>query len=269
MSFITIVALFSSLKIIYNQEDKNESINTHQLTKDFIKHSGVMWLTTSLRSLSERNFMVPLLTFIAGPALANTFKIANDGALVFQRIVLKTIGTTDTSLLSYVQAGAEEKKLTEVAFKKLATKMATLCLPLLGIIGLLVVWFYGKSDNTFVFHIFCIISVSYLVEAMLLPYERVLEVKRAYRYLLAIYFFYSLLLLFLIIGMSNSWIGIKSTIALLCCVRLVSMLMMVYAARKLYFVHFPFKSLVSFFKRIVLIGMILIPIIYLYKLLYT
>jgi len=145
--------------------------------------------------------------------------------------------------------------------------MVALCLPLLGIICLLMWWFYGKTENTLVFHLFCIISISYLIEAMLLPYERVLEVKRAYRYLLGVYFFYSLLLLFLIISISNTWIGIRTTIALLCCVRLVSMFLMAYASRKLFHVHFPFKSFISLLKKLMYIGMLFIPFIYISSLL--
>lgn len=266
MSSIAIVLLLNSLKKVYTSK-KIEIIDSQQLAKDFVTHSGVMWLTTSLRSLSERNFMVPFLTYLGGPVLGSTFKIANDGALVFQRIVLKTIGTTDTSLLSYIQTGTQEKKLTEVAFRKLATKMATLCLPLLGIIGLLMVWFYGKSGNNLVFHIFCIISISYLLEAMLIPYERLLEVKREYKYLLGIYFFYSLLLFFLIISISNAWIGIRTTIALLSCVRLVSMLMMAYASRVLFNVHFPFKSFFILISKVIAIGLLIIPFLYIGSLL--
>ncbi len=269
MSIIAIFSLLSSLKMLYQPvHDNDEPINTKQLTKDFVKHSGVMWLTTSLRSLSERNFIVPFLTYSAGPALANAFKLGNDAALVFQRIVLKTIGTADTSLFSYIKIGTEEKKLTEVAFRKLTTKITSLSLPLLGLIGLLAWGFYGKSENTLIFHIFCIIGISYLVEVMLLPYERLLEVKRKYKYLLSVYAFYSLLLMILIFACSSSLIGMRVTIALLCTVRLVSLLIMAYISRSLFQVQFPFKS---FFNRMVIcvgVGIILIPILYLLNFIY-
>jgi hypothetical protein len=264
MSSITIIFLASSLKKIYAIK-QHEIIDTRQLTKDFIVHSLVMWLTSTLRSLSERNFMIPLLTYMFGPLLASAYKIANDSALIFQRIVLKTVGTADTTFLSYVEVAPEEKKLTEVAFKKLATKMAALRLPLLGIIGLIMCWFFIQKNNTLVFHIFCIISISYLLEAMLLPYERVLEVKRSYRALMHIYLFYALLLLFLIISLSTTLIGLRTAIALLCCVRLVSMFMMAYAAFIHFSVHFPFNSFFLFLKRILYSGIVLIPFIFIVK----
>ncbi len=118
-SLITIIVSLCLLKHMKKTIDyPEEKINLAHTKKRFVKHASFMWGSTFIKSLTERNFIVPALTFTIGPAGANLFKVANDGALLFYRIVLKTIGTTDTSLLTYAQEGS----ILNLAFKKLLKK---------------------------------------------------------------------------------------------------------------------------------------------------
>ncbi len=168
----TIMILIAFLMLKKVKEDKGyqgqKQINEKQLMKEFIKHSSIMWSIISINSLTERNFLLPFFTFTLGPALANIFKVANDAALLFQRFVIKSIGTTGTSLLAHVEVrqvkkGAvafgptrgvsqqatvkttakSEAPLLREAFYKLNRRIISLVLPLFGI--LLLIYLLWKS----------------------------------------------------------------------------------------------------------------------------
>jgi hypothetical protein len=215
--------------IMWNK-DSLESTNATLLT-NFYTHSAIMWITMVMKSLSERNFLLPAITRIAGPEVANTYKIANDGALLFQRIGLKIIGTADTSLFAYMSVTRNKKKLMHVAFKKLLSKIAALCLPLLGIfVCIVVIAYMNPAYNTIAFQTFCILTISYLIELWLLAYERILEVTYYYRALFFSYALYMLLLIILFVLYIYSLIGTLPLLMSICCVRLVSLLYMRYQA---------------------------------------
>ncbi|MGE0206748.1 MAG: hypothetical protein AB7R69_02750 [Candidatus Babeliales bacterium] len=254
--------LMYSLKRIYRDAQSNEALDAAAAYKEFIMHSGIMWTTSFLRSLSERNFMVPFLTYIAGAATANMYKLANDGALIFQRIALKTIGTTDTALLAYVYVEPYEKKLTNVAFRKLVTKVAALCLPLFGIMFFVMLYFYTTAYNTIVFQLFSLLGCSYLLEIMLIAYERMLEVQRAYRPLLSIYILYTLLLISILSALYFGWASVFLSLALISGVRLVSMFIMAYVAHARFAIHYPFKECVRMVSVLVFILALCLLLIY-------
>lgn len=230
----------------HQQQVNQEPIDYPTIMKEFIKHSVIMWSNTTLRSFSERNFMMPLLTIIVGAQSANIFKIANDGAIIFQRIILKAIGTTDTSLLAYVDTLPEKKNLTNVAFQKLSAKIATLCLPLLGIIGLCIGLAPYPLRNSRGFQLFYIIAISYVLESMLLPFERLLEVKKRYWYLVSVYVFYLIAVCTLLGALYVSWIGLGIFILFVCIVRLVSLLIMSLAGYRLFGLSIFYQSYTSF-----------------------
>lgn len=221
-------------------EYPRKDINYTETIKGFAQHSAIMWINTVLRSFSERNFLVPVLALIGGPGVASVFKVANDGALLFQRIVLKTIGTTDTSLFAHVQTLPGEKKLLEVAFKKLTSKIAALCIPLLGIIVAIVyiVFNVGNYDN-YAFQLFAIMATFYILEIIFLPFERVLEVYRRYRYLVSVYCVYALCLFLLLSCIHVSWIGLIGFVMSLGFVRLVSVWYMAYIGYREYGIALP------------------------------
>ncbi len=195
-------------------------------TKAFIMHSGAMWGTTILNSLTERNMLIPVITYFMGVEIANICKLANDGALYLYRIVIKTLGSADTALLAHIQEGYEDtiekKKAIEVAIEKLTTQIARLSLPLLGIVGVVMGGSYILSYDQYVFHAFFIMAIGYLIETVWIPYERLLEVKQSYRLLFISYIPYVLFLFFLIYFLYISCIGLLPFLLLVHGVRLVT-----------------------------------------------
>ena len=230
---------------------------TRQTGVAFIKHSGLMWTNNNLKSLTERNFLLPLFTWILGPGWANLFKVANDGALLFQRTVLKTIGTTDTSLLSHIETLPEKNQLLPRVFKDLTTKIAALVLPLLGIILVWCAMRGGMTQNNNGFQLFFILTTCYLMHALLSPYERVLEVKRNYRSLLIAYapylFFVPMLIAFDLIP----YLGLFGSVVVIHGVRLVSSLIMVRAARERYKLKFPVRFALPLFVASLVVSFVL------------
>lgn len=240
---------------------------------EFLTHTAAMWGSNAIKSMSERNALMPIFTYMFGPEQANLFKVANDGAVVVYRTLIKTIGTTDTSLLAHSQViGAGESGL-QAAFKKVSTKVASLCIPVLGIIGGIYSSTYWYLYDHVVFHIMFILIGGYVIEVALSSYERVLEINFRYRYLVYAYIPYIVLLtLFLIpllsfitiptltplsltlssilsidlsslsFDLSLSRITSIGLVPLLLCmhgVRLVSTSLMVCFARRLYTLSFP------------------------------
>lgn len=242
-AIIVAISLYMLKKRNEHYSYNEKTIDTNKQWQEFIKHSGFMWVNNNLKSLTERNFLVPLLTNIAGPAQANLFKVANDGALLFYRTIVKTIGTTDTALFAHVETVAEKKKLAPIAFQKVATKITSLCLPLLGILLLLFLLGKGITKNILVFQSFFIITIGYLLESILSPYERVLEVKRCYTSLFIAYIPYisTLVIMFTYFYSIVSLIGLLGMLIIIHGVRLVSSACMVYAASQRFDVKFPLQ----------------------------
>ena len=161
----------------------SQKINIKKTIIDFVIHSFMMWATSFVKSLSERNILFPYLTLVLGPAIANLFKVAQDGALFFQRIALKTIGVTDTSLLSHIEEENKSTKIFKHAFLDLFKKVFLLCLPLLILTIIVVCYPIYFSLNHEIISLFALFSIGYLLEIVLSPFERVLETKREYKWL--------------------------------------------------------------------------------------
>ena len=212
----------------------------------FIKHSGIMWVSTTIKSMTERNFLMPLFTYIFGPASANMFKVANDGALFFHRIALKTIGTTDTSLLSHIQTSPDKEKLMPIAFKKLITKLISLCVPLTAILLALLLKRDLLFSNAFAAQMFFIITIGYLTELIASPYERMLEIKRRYILLFLSYAPYIAMMIILLSSSLSIRRDLVSCIIIIHGIRLVSSFLMLYFARRKYpYLHFPTSYLIK------------------------
>ncbi|HZW61422.1 MAG TPA: hypothetical protein VFF04_04295 [Candidatus Babeliales bacterium] len=242
-SALLVIIAGSMITQLYNATElNNEPINANALHKAFIRHSAIMWFNTSIKSISERNFMIPLLTYILGPAPANLFKIANDGALLFYRPVVKTIGTTDTSLLTYATNSQEPHQLTH-AFSHLCHKLITICLPLLGLISLLIISFNTSPTNQFIIQAFGILTLGYLFEALLSPYERILEVNGNYLNLFISYIPYIAGMAFMLLNNNMNSVGLLGCILLMQTIRLSGSSLMVYFAQKQYQLPLPVKSL--------------------------
>jgi hypothetical protein len=228
-SMILLLKLYKIKKPLINRKQKNnteQGKTTQQLYKEFATHSLIMGVNNNLKSLSERNFIIILLTHTVGHIPANIFKVANDGALLFYRIVIKVIGTADTSLLSYIEVSKQKKELMNVAFKKITTKVAGLCFPLFGLVFISLFLDYDFFNDTYVFQLFAVMACGYLSETMLLPFERVLEVKRQYKSLLIAYVPYTIMIIFLLNGSIITSFGLLWSITLIHSVRLVSITIM-------------------------------------------
>ena len=167
------------------------------------------------------------------------FKVANDAALFFYRTVIKTIDTADTALLAHIEVLQNKKELMAIAFKKLITKIAALCFPLLGVVLLIFMQGVKEWNDLFVFQAFIIMALGYLIETMFMPYERILEIKREYVYLTISYIPYVVMITFLLAKPVIASIGLVPVIGMIHGVRLVSLICMVYGARARYGMRFP------------------------------
>jgi hypothetical protein len=230
---------------VYAQINNNKQIcsSEGQINKQFIKHAAIMYFNNSAKSLSERNFLFPLFTITFGTVAANMFKVALDGALLFYRIVVKTIGTTDTALFAHLLHVNKQDETWQIAFKKLCTRIAALVIPLAAIIYMIYRYKLFNSYNPFVFHLFLIITMCLLTEIIFSPYERMLEVNRNYRLLACAYMPYLLIMSILLLTNIMTSIGMLDTILIIHAVRLVSALIMVCITRIYYGLHYPISSL--------------------------
>ncbi len=201
-------------------------INEQIEQKKFIKHALFMWVTTILTSISERNFLVPFITYGVGIDTGTLFKVANDGALFFYRMIIKTIGSADTALLAHMQVHNQQDRQNQYpihkTIQKLSTQIGRLVLPLLGIVGLIILIGWRFYHDTIVFQAFLIMAIGYILETIWIPYERVLEVQQNYRVLFIIYIIYSISIALLFIFFISSWIGLLPFLICVHGVRLVT-----------------------------------------------
>lgn len=175
------IALLPSLlkTTFYNS---NKKIHTQKLIKAFLEHSFMMWAANCIKSLSERNFLFPFLTNAFGAPATNLFKVVHDGALFFQRIAIKILGSADTALLSYALVLNETQTVYKKALIQLFRTVIALIVPLAFLtIGAFL--FKDHAPNQEVVVLFFVVAIGYMLEVLLSPYERVLEVKRRYRLL--------------------------------------------------------------------------------------
>lgn len=201
-------------------------LNSAYLVKAFIQHSLFIWFSTIIKSVTERNIMLPLLTYCMGHTTANIFKIANDGALFLYRFVTNTIGSADTAFLTHAALISDHQSLP-TAFKELVAKVLNLCLLAIIMLVPLTLLFNTKLINHSILYIFLLLTSGYLLESLLSPYERLLEIKRCYWFLLVAYAPYMIMLIFLMTGTLGLHAGLLSILAIIHGSRLVSSLIMV------------------------------------------
>jgi O-antigen/teichoic acid export membrane protein len=249
--FITsTIGLFELIKLFNKAEYlSNEEIDHLETTKSFVKHSSAMWFNNTLKSLSERNFLVPMITYVLGAELANIFKIANDWALVFQRSIVKTIGTTDTSLFSYVNI--IHKDHIQEAFTKITRTILRICIPLFVIfLFLLINKNYFIGNDQIIFRSFLILVAFYVMETILSPYERILEVNKEYLILLLSYLPFVVFIYLFFANKQFSNLGLELFIVMLCIIRLISSLIFMHFAKQKYNLKTPIKDLINLKKKL-------------------
>ncbi len=240
--------------LMFNQlnQDKDyqgrKKINFKRLIKEFSIHSGVMWSLLTVHSITERNFLVPLLTYFLGPIATSVFKVANDGALLFQRFVIKTIGTTGTSLFAHLETGqikvSENRSnlATNNIFLKLTKRVILLTFIVLGITN--IIFLQLKNLNNNILTTFFLLSTLYLFQIIFMSYERLLEVKRNYKYL-----FISLIPYLIIIALfifASSIQNLLIILSLIHILRILSLSIRVFYAKKLYLLKFPMRFTITF-----------------------
>lgn len=214
-----------------------------KINRQFVSHSLYMWASTALKSLTERNALLPLLTYSLGPHLANIFKIANESALFFYRIALKTIGTNDTVMLTHARMYQQNM---DSIFGYLKRKIAILCLgvSLLFIPAFISKWYSYTHTQTV--YLFFVITICYLLEVFLSPYERILEVDFHYAAIFKAQIPYGILLITLFTTSIICKAGLFLIIALIHAIRILSAVLMMLQAKKRYHrskpAPFPFKE---------------------------
>ncbi|BDC34569.1 hypothetical protein Noda2021_05270 [Candidatus Dependentiae bacterium Noda2021] len=214
----------------------NQHIDTEPVS--FVVHTTAMWATTVLKSLTERNFLVPFFSFSLGMASANIFKLANDAALLFYRVIVKTLGTADTALLSHVQTGYHADINFNKAFVNITKQIMVLSIPILIVVPALS-HIQGMMSSYAWLLPFLIITSCYLVESLLIPFERVLEVKQNYRYLIYAYIPYVVGIIVIAAGMMRYEVTLLQSLTAIHVVRIASMACMAVLAHKAYRVPFP------------------------------
>lgn len=249
LNSLLVVFAVSLLKKLYYKKEYSLNktgvlIDYKKTKKDFLKHSFMMWVSSILKSLSERNFLIPLITISISPVMANLFKLSNDWALLFQRSILKTIGSSDTSLFSHANLNGGKDNINN-ALKKVISKIIYICIPLLVVLVLIILnkdYFIGKDQ--FVFKLFLILVSFYIAESILSPYERLLEVHKKYHILSIAYLpFILFITCTLILASYNVSISnLLTFLLILCSVRLVSFLILILYTHKQYNFHKQFNK---------------------------
>lgn len=198
-------------------------------TKQFIIHTLFMWCSNTIKALSERNFLFPYVLYSLGPTTGIAFKLTNDAALFFYRLAIKTVGINDTALLSYARHSPEG---TKGAFSHLLRTIISMVVPLLilALVGALLAHYYLPYKLLIV--PFCLFICGYMTELLLSPYERILEVSLSYKLLSIAYIPYVIMLGCLFYWQVIARIGLVPFIATIQALRIMSALIMVYAARQ-------------------------------------
>lgn len=207
--------------------------NKKKIPLNIVQHSLIATGTTIAKSLSERNVITLVITAAAGPEAAISYKIANDGALFLQRCIVKIMNNADISFYATIRQSEEPTKQMKVACSIVSARITALIIPLL--LGTLLYYYFLwwlNIKTKMIFFTACLLSISYAIESMLMPYERILEACQCYRSLLRVYILYSTLVIFSILLSYNAFIGTGVLLILITGVRLVSYLLFFFYARK-------------------------------------
>jgi len=150
--------------------------NAEYWEKDFIKHTALMWTSTTIKVLSERNFLLILFTRCINSSTANLFKISHDSTMIFQRIALKIIGVSDTAFL----AKTSDQTAVNSRLKTLLRIIIGFTIPLAFLVTAIFLYQLEKYSTQIIL-VFLIFTISYCIEIILSPYERLLETHNAYK----------------------------------------------------------------------------------------
>ncbi len=226
---VTLISLIALARMPYVVVTKAEATMAAP-TRQFIVHTLFMWASNGIKALSERNFLLPYVLYSLGPTMGIAFKLSNDSALFFYRLAVKTIGINDTALLAYARHTTGG---TRAVFVSLVRTIACIVAPLLciALVGVVLVHYYLPAKMMAV--PFCLFIVGYMIEFLLSPYERILEVSLRYRLLSIAYMPYLIILLSMFYNDSIKAMGLIPFIAVIQGLRVVSALIMACYARRI------------------------------------
>lgn len=210
---------------------QNYRVSAETVTGQFIVHSCFMWGSNVIKSITERNFLLPYVLYYLGPGVGAIFKLTHDAALFFYRFAHKTLATNDTSLLAYAR---QDGHYLKVAFAKLKKTVLLLVagMAILACLLSFISWAYELEylpRSSIV--LFCIFFLGYMFEVALSPYERLLEVSREYRALALAYLPYCCILMLMLYTQTIATIGLVPFMVILQLLRCLSSCLMAYQAR--------------------------------------
>lgn len=235
-----LIATITFKKVSTKQVHHNKYVDNQTKQAPFVVHTFIMWVTTVLKSLTERNFLVPFFSMALGMPIASLFKLANDAALLFYRVIVKSLGSADTALLSHVQTGYHADINFNKAFANISKQIIILSIPIMVVVPAMSHAHKLMASTPWLWP-FLIITSCYLIESLLIPFERVLEVKQNYRYLIYSYIPY----LVGIIGVAMSMVLLNITfiqaLVAIHAIRIASMGCMAVLALRAYKIAFPIR----------------------------
>lgn len=236
-----IMGTLSALGILfYNKTNlmyQNTTDNTVPLPyKNMLSHTGMMGTTTVLKSLSERNFLVPLFAASYGIEAATAYKLANETAIFFYRIIIKSLGTADTALLARAHE-TNHKQLFYAALTLVQRKTALLIIPLAAVLlismtGSSYAAYLVPASGSRVIILARMLMACYFIESFFISYERVLEVKQKYRPLMLSYAVYGACLLVSLLGILKGLVTPLWGLMSIHGARIIGLALMSYHARK-------------------------------------
>jgi hypothetical protein len=141
----------------------------------FVIHSFYAWSMAIVYSFSQRNCLMIFITGWYGHSAGRMFKLTNDTAQVVHRALTRTVGVADTALLTHHM---DHPFLFAHACTQLIHTISWLVIP--SFACLLIVGIFSHHHHSFSLSLFCMLAFTYAIELILIPYERILEVKRRY-----------------------------------------------------------------------------------------
>jgi O-antigen/teichoic acid export membrane protein len=207
----------------------------------FVRHASIMWITGMCKSFSERNIVIPLIAATLGPKQAGLCKVAQDGALFFQRTIIKTFGSTAISYLSY---SSSDETVMVRSLEKLCKMTIALSIPL-ALIVLCIGSVVYRSSQPMLLELFLIFLFFYLIELLFFGYETFLEVNYYYKALLYCYIPYCISIVAIGYSLFANYLALYGCIIALHSARTISIFCMIYATESKIAFAYPYAFALS------------------------
>ena len=172
-------AIFGSAAVVHAMYTLPRSINTTRQSSRtlFTQHTTYMWGISIIRSLSERNVMMPVLAWIAPPDIAAIYKIVHDAVMMIYRTLIKSIDINDITIL-------RDARTRAYAFFQLSIKLINWCT--VACCVLVAIDYMMTSINAY-HSLLLVIGYSSIIEVVISPWDRLREITYDYRQPMIIY----------------------------------------------------------------------------------